>query len=62
MHEYVCGSHLCGSFAGVLLWAFNSSLKAVIYLPLHSCIVAPPVLNIERSYFLITQRKASHPL
>ena len=34
MHEYVCGSRLYGSFAGVLLWVFNpqgpSSLKAVI--------------------------------
>ena len=23
MHEYVCSLRLCGSFAGVLLWAFN---------------------------------------
>ena len=54
------------SFAGVLHWAFNPqgpcSLKAVILLSLHDCIVAPPVLSIERGFFLITQRKASHPL
>ena len=65
VHEYACGSRPC-SFAGVLPWAFNPqgpfSLKAVILLSLHDCIVAPPVLSIERGFFLITQRKASHPL